>query len=314
MIKYLVTAKHPYTVSGLLQTWPEVSAPVTNIIAYEVLDGYPKLDARLVVFSDVERLAPQQRDHATSIWERLHLEGSARVLNHPTRTLKRYELLKRLAENGMNRFEAHRLDDGPLRPRYPVFVREADEHTGSLTPLLADEAALERAVAELSAAGYGREGLLAVEFCDTRDAQGIYRKYSAFRIGDRILPRHVLYSRHWVLKDRDVVSPSLRAEMMEYVATNPHAERLREVFDLANCEYGRIDYSVLDGAIQVWEINTNPMVLRPRYRYRRSSRPFHAEFGERFAAALAEEAVSARSLVTAGASGRDIRAAAIREG
>ena len=34
------------------------------------------------------------------------------------------------------------------------------------------------------------------------------------------------------------------------------------MFQIAGIDYGRIDYSMLDGEPQVWEINTNPTVLK----------------------------------------------------
>jgi hypothetical protein len=46
----------------------------------------------------------------------------------------------------------------------------------------------------------------------------------------------------------------------EYLQAHPHEAELRKIFDLANIEYGRIDYSLLNGKIQVWEINTNPNI------------------------------------------------------
>ena len=43
---------------------------------------------------------------------------------------------------------------------------------------------------------------------------------------------------------------------------NPHAEWLRETFALAMTGYGLINYGVKDGVPQVWEINTNPTIVR----------------------------------------------------
>ena len=42
--------------------------------------------------------------------------------------------------------------------------------------------------------------------------------------------------------------------------SNPHEAEVRRIFDLARIEYGRIDYAFRDGRMQVWEINTNPML------------------------------------------------------
>ena len=106
-----------------------------------------------------------------------------------------------------------------------------------------------------------RERLLIEEFCDTRDASGLYRKYSAFAIGERIVPRHVFFSRDWLLKAPQLVAQELVAEELAYVRDNPHEAALREIFALARITYGRIDYALKDGRVQVWEINTNPQLL-----------------------------------------------------
>ena len=82
------------------------------------------------------------------------------------------------------------------------------------------------------------------------------------RLFRRILPRHLFFSRHWVVKDWSVLTDDLLREELEYLATNPHERQLREIFAAARIEYGRIDYSLRDGEMQVWEINTNPTLVR----------------------------------------------------
>jgi hypothetical protein len=42
-----------------------------------------------------------------------------------------------------------------------------------------------------------------------------------------------------------------------------HEASLREIFRLARIEYGRMDYALLGGRLQVWEINTNPTIATP---------------------------------------------------
>src|SRR2546430_577175 len=108
--------------------------------------------------------------------------------------------------------------------------------------------------------GLAADELLVTEFCDTADGAGIYRKFSAFIVGDRVVPRHVFFSRRWMLKVPDLVTDALVAEERTYVETNPHEHELRAIFDLAGLEWGRIDYGVRDGALQIWEINTNPQL------------------------------------------------------
>ena len=119
---------------------------------------------------------------------------------------------------------------------------------------------MDRAVDELTSKGVPRGDLLAVEYCETADAEGVYRKYSAFRVGDRLLARHALFSRKWVVKLADETHDQWVEEERQYLTAHPHAEELRKVYDLANIDYGRVDYSLLNGRIQVWEINTNPNI------------------------------------------------------
>ena len=71
-------------------------------------------------------------------------------------------------------------------------------------------------------------------------------------------------------------------EELEYIEANPHAEVLRRAFDLARIEYGRADYGVVDGRVEIWEINTNPYVIRPEYTRQEERRPALAAFAERF--------------------------------
>ena len=51
-------------------------------------------------------------------------------------------------------------------------------------------------------------------------------------------------------------------EERDYVLGNPHERELAEIFRIAGVEYGRIDYSVKDGALRTWEINLNPTIGR----------------------------------------------------
>src|SRR5262249_42856670 len=132
-------------------------------------------------------------------------------------------------------------------------------HNGSQTALLPDVRSLERALTELLLRGYRRTDLLIVEFCDVRSPDGLYRKYSAFRVGDRLLPRHLHVSDSWVCKARTcLVTEETVDEERRYFEDRPHDVGLWDVFRIANIEFGRIDYSIIDGVPQVWEINTNP--------------------------------------------------------
>jgi len=56
-------------------------------------------------------------------------------------------------------------------------------------------------------------------------------------------------------------NPKHAAEQEAYAAANPHSGQLMEIFKRARIEYGRIDYCIVDGYIEVFEVNTNPSVL-----------------------------------------------------
>src|SRR5256885_1550580 len=212
-------------------------------------------------FSALERLSDPQLELARiTARQLLRRPADFRVLNEPTTLLRRYELLQKLHEAGINSFQAHRMNNGALPQRYPLFLRRESEHNGAISPMLNSREDLDRAVAAAVAKGVSRDDLLAVEYCDPSDAAGLFRKYSAFRIADRIIPRHLLRGRKWVVKLADSVDDGDVAEEEAFLASDPHAEQLKRIFELANVTYGRIDYALLDGQVQVWEINTNPTI------------------------------------------------------
>jgi hypothetical protein len=61
-----------------------------------------------------------------------------------------------------------------------------------------------------------------------------------------------------MIKEPDLMSEELLHEELEYILGNPHKEELLAISELARVDYGRIDYSIMNGKLQVWEINTNP--------------------------------------------------------
>ncbi|MCP4370425.1 MAG: hypothetical protein GY797_20280 [Deltaproteobacteria bacterium] len=310
MIFYLVTKNHAYTITRYLKSWGTTLAPRLKPVFYEQLKGLRALGPGTYIFSDIERLAPKQAERFAQLWQQNTNVGKGiRLLNHPTLSMKRYELLRTMYEQGWNQFNVYRPTECSRPERFPVFLRRENDHSGSLTPLLQTPEALDKAIAELSQRGQSRkenpikaitrlfklcrsqENILITEFCDTSDKQRIFRKYSAFIVADRIIPQHILFSLDWMLKSNarllDEVTPR---EEQKYLETNPHESQLRKIFRLSRIEYGRIDYSInINGHLQVWEINTNPTIFRctnpesPRNVKRRSLREY---FSKLFQAAL----------------------------
>ena len=130
--------------------------------------------------------------------------------------------------------------------------------------------------------GISREDKIIVEFCDTADSAGIYRKYSAFNIDGTIIPRHVCSSRDWQVKYPDLSSPELIQEELDFISHNGHQAELKRIFALAGIRYGRIDYGMRNGSIQVWEINTNPRIASFVSAENPARKKTHNRFIERF--------------------------------
>lgn len=289
MINYFVTDAHRYTVECFLREWRPELARRVNVLAYEVLPDTTSLPPGSYVFSDIELLGPANTEMAVQVWEALSRSGQrVQLCNHPRQVMRRYELLRTLSTSGRNRFEVRHPRDGLDGLRFPVFLRNDTDHAGPSTLLLRNAAELRRALWVQRLRRVDMKNVLVVEFCDTADETGLYRKYSAFAVGGRIIPRHVLFSGKWVQKYPDLLSDAQAAEQLSYLQTNPHREQLQEIFRIARIDYGRIDYGLLDGEIQVWEINTNPMIIHPVAEYPANALAIQTYFVERLAEAWAE--------------------------
>jgi hypothetical protein len=106
--------------------------------------------------------------------------------------------------------------------------------------------------------------LLIVEFLETREPDGLYRKYSAYVVGDQVMPVSLERGHTWVLRHPDAeFDIEALDEERRFVLADPHREQLEEVREIAGMGFGRIDYSILDGRVQTWEINTLPTMRRP---------------------------------------------------
>lgn len=263
MLFYLVTQGHSYTIDHYLRTYGAPLRPWTRWIPYEQLFRRRHISTGAYIFSDLERLAPGQLEKAVEVWDALaHRERAVRLFNHPTRVMRRYELLRELHERGINRFDVYRLTEARRPKRFPVFIRDENIHGRLHSDLIATPAELDAHLLRLTDQGLCRENLLIVEYVDT-SRNGLYPKYSAYRIGDKIIPRHVFFSRRWAVRFRtnELSDPALEEEEWRYLRESPHEEDLMEIFRLAHIDYGRVDYGIADGRIQVWEINTNPALI-----------------------------------------------------
>ena len=259
------------------------------------------------IFTDIERLSVQESEWAASIHNALVERWGNRItiLNHPTRSMRRYELLRALNIAGINSHNAFRLTDGKFPESYPVFIRGANDHGGARTALIHSDSELRRAIGKLNRDGISREDKIIVEFCDTADHSGIYRKYSAFNINGTIIPRHICFSRDWQIKYPDLSTPAMITEEFDFISNNQHSAQLKQIFAMAGIHYGRIDYSLRNGGIQVWEVNTNPRIASFVSAENPARQKIHDLFVERFNQAY--EALDINRAVTAGRAGNPVR-------
>jgi len=260
MIFYLVTREHPYTINEHLASWGHGLRSTVQTLFYDQLSLRKALQPGAYIFSDLERLNPPYMELAQNIWIALNAANGCIALNNPSRVLRREPMLRALHSCGKNPFAVHAVTDDLAAIRFPAFVRRHNAHDGALTPLLNSHQELLDALSEARGHAIPDEDLLIVEYCNTATDSGIFRKYGAFCVAGQIIPRHILLGGTWVMKYPEHVDAASVAEEREYLTENPHRAQLEEIFNLARIEYGRIDYSLLNGKTVTWEINTNPTI------------------------------------------------------
>jgi hypothetical protein len=236
-------------------------------ILYESVRGQSHLPAGAYIFADLERLGRRDYELAARLAARIaEAAPGTPLLNDPRRACRRVELLRALHNDGVNSFTAHRADELVTPTRWPVFVRGEHDHDGNVSALIHDERELAAALARDRNAGIEPRTRLVVEFADTRSEDGYFRKYGVFRIGERYIRRHVFFSRDWMVKLCEPPGDGALAEERAFIDSDADAEAVRAVFERAGIEYGRVDYSRNGDGIEVWEINTNPMIISPETR------------------------------------------------
>ena len=273
-IYYISKKEHAYTMNIYLQDWGKGLENKIELLAYEDIFAEEAFIPGVYIFTDVDRLTNAQMKLVSGIWNQLNSDKTGFLtLNHPAKTMDRYRLLKKLYEKGINSFDVFKLNEFKLPIKKPVFIRTIQDHTGSFTQLIDNDSDYNEIIGTILTKGYNPADLMIVEYCETLSTQGLYKKYSAFVIGDLVIPRHLIFSENWILKYPDLLEPKLLEEENEYLKNNPHEKEILEVFKLSNTEYGRIDYSIPDGKLEVWEINTNPIILLPKDKYEKVHLP-----------------------------------------
>lgn len=263
MIYFIVPAAGAFSICEVVSEVRPALADRFRIIHYEDLFAQKQFHRGSYVLAALDQLSPTMRQLVCSLHEQLTAVAGVRILNHPRRSLQRFDLLSKLYELRRNDFRAVRASDDFTKLRYPVFVRGERSHDGALTPLLDSPRQVEAAIGKAVIQGRPFSDLLVVEFCPTADDEGLYRKYGAFIVDKRIIARHINQGMHWMTKWADAkFTEELMLAERDYVFNNPHESELAEIFRIANIDYGRIDYAMKNGRVQTWEINLNPTINR----------------------------------------------------
>ncbi|GEM_PF-1320178 len=261
MINILVTEDNRYTIDNYLENRGSGLVGVLTPITYEELPALECLKCNHLIFSDLDLVSENHKLALRELAEYLSTTD-IKVFNQPGTVLDRFHLLRCLFEKGINPHNVYRTNEPLDNIKYPVFIRHKDYHKGPITPLIHNIDELHRHLLSLRVTGHSVESIIIVEFVNTITNSGFYKKYSALKIGDKIIPRHLGYDKQWNVKANGDQSYKLTSEYLsdwtEYVMKFPHEEWVRDVFNHANIDYGRIDYGEKEGRLIAWEINLNP--------------------------------------------------------
>ncbi|GAN77804.1 hypothetical protein [Acidisphaera rubrifaciens] len=282
MLFFVQTASHAYTVAAL--------DGVATALSYDALFAAATVPAGTYVFTDIERLTAHERALAAAAYRVIGTAAGCRVLNDPARVRGRYPLLRALHRDGTHGFDIHRADDAPRPARFPVFLKQEAAHAPALSGLLENQHALERALAELEAAGQPLDGVLVIGYAAEPVRPGIWRRHTGFRIGDAVLLDMPVTEATWCVKAGTVglADAAMYREDDAMIRANHHARALRHAFATARIEYGRADFGLVGGRPQFYEINTNPHLPVPEEPHPDATRQATQDFaGARLFAAIA---------------------------
>lgn len=249
-------------------------------------------------FLDPDLWTPWQLELLTQVWSTLESHGGCRLFNDPRRFNSRVELQRLLVERGTNPFRTFRASSIPDDLEFPVFLRYEDDHKGSRSPLLNDWAELEEGLTLAGLSGADKHKLLVCEFCETVGPDRLYRKFGVFRVGDAIIPRLINFDRSWIVKSPAVVTEETVAEERRFIENFHQEQEIREIFDLAGVDFGRVDYTFdADGRMRAWEVNPNPLMLHPSHAYKPMQRPILRLFLDRLLEVLDTVNISSRETI-----------------
>ena len=264
VITFFTTHTNRFTLAEVLGSR---IAPQVSLQTYDKCLHQRRFRRGTYVFTDIDRLHYREREEAARLYRHLGQSG-CHVVNDPALVLNRLPLLRRLHRAGINRFDAYPAGEWPAVIRFPVFVRSCHEHGKPLSDLLSTPEEVQKVIDDAVRGGLPLEHLIVVEYAAEEVRPGMYRKLAAFRIGDRIIPHTTVHDARWLVKRGSLGVAGEEDYLWEekLLLSDPYTYRelLLKVFALAGIEYGRVDFGLVAGEPQIYEINTNPHLTAPR--------------------------------------------------
>ena len=267
---YICKEQYRYAVQAYLTHAREEGDPAINLLSYEKLATAKRirtenLQPATYIFTDMDRATPRELAAATILANEIRAKGAGhRVINDPTGVAERFEFLRLMHLHGINSFNAWLLVEHQLPSRFPVYVRSSRSASGGLSDLIENAAQLEDEIYRLTQTGVRREHVMIVEFQPTDRFEEAYVKYTAFNAAGEIFPGHVQFCSDWRCKmqsaARVITSRTIELER-QWLAGLRWRDEIARAFEIAGIEYGRADFSLVDGKPQFFEINTNPGLL-----------------------------------------------------
>jgi len=261
MIYYFAARGYLAPASGLV----DLKAPRVPVRrrSYDWLFRQRRLRLAAAIFTDLDRLSSDDHVRAEQIAAKFEKRG-IRVFNRPARVKLRFELLRRLHDTGRNPFQVWRAEERPAVPadRFPVFVKSEGAHKRPVGGLIHDQASLDAVIGGLAHDGFPIRHFLVTEFCNAAMRDGVWARYTSYKIGERVFAGLPIFEDDPFVK-YGTYGLAGEADFEHAVAVwqeNRHAAALRRFFDIACIDYGRADYTVLDGRPVLYEINTNPTI------------------------------------------------------
>ncbi|WP_095595171.1 ATP-grasp domain-containing protein [Actibacterium pelagium] len=214
------------------------------------------------ILADFDRVHPWTLEAAGFVYERLTREGLS-ILNNPRNFMHRAALLRRLKARGVNAFTCWQPAQDEWPDRFPVFLRTIHAHRGTESDLLHSIDDAKQALDRAKTDGKVLSDLVFVEYCaQPEPGTQIFRKHAAHFVNGKIIRGLTVTDSGWQAKLGELglaTEENYLADLVEQ-REYPHTRLMQDVAKIAGLEYGRIDYGMVDGKPQIYEVNSNPMM------------------------------------------------------